>query len=503
MQKMNTKNKKNLTKNIILLILLTIVLKGFGFLNKMIIAYYFGTTEQTDIYYNASGFADSISLVILASLSVGVINIYMENKNKKGNDIFITNLTVNITCIMLFIALIIGAFSDTIAYLLAPAYSSTASSQLSFMLRLMCITFPFQGIIAVYSAVLQAERDFTPVKLTGTITSIISIICVCLLSIRFGVTSLMISYIVSTIFNAFLLMYKSRNLFKFKLHDYKIDNDMKRLFFIIAPLLLGTAANQFNLIVDKSIASSITSGAISALSYSCVLYLFIENIIINSIVTATFPEITENVIQNRQDKVSRNTQKSLFIAEILLIPVVICTIFFSKDITKIVYMRGSFNATSLTLTSEALTGYVIGLPFYALRDISTHVFYAYGDTKKPVIINIMAVFINITLDIILSKYFGIFGITIATSISSIFSGCILFIGLKKYNKKIFDKTMKKEILKVLIVNLIVLAFIIATALTFDNTFLFILVAIISYIIEILFLRLFKSLFIKEAFNLLK
>ena len=442
--------KKNLAGNIVLLITLTMLLKCMGFVNRIIIAYFYGTTNLTDIYYNASGFVDSISSILLASLAVGVINIYITNKKNGNNDRFLSNLIVVIFVIMTAIGFFVFIGSNKIVYILAPGNNADERTLLCNMLRIMCITFPFQGIIAVYSAVLQAEKNFMPVKLTGTMTSVISIICVTLLAKYFGTTALVVSYICSIIFNAGFLIFNARKIYKFVPKSILRDSDLKKLLILIIPLLLGTAGHEVNLIIDKSIASQIAKGAISALSYSCVLYLFIENVIINSIVTAIFPELAEKKNSNGDKELCRTTIKTIYLAEFLLIPIVICTFFSATDITKIVYMRGSFDRTSLVLTSAALRGYVLGLPFLALRDIVTRVYYTYGDTKKPVIINLIAVGLNIILDIVLSKHMGILGITLSTSISNAFSGCFLVILVKSHNKYMVNKSFIKNILKIFI-----------------------------------------------------
>lgn len=435
--------KESLVKNIITLIFLTIILKGVGFVNRIVIAFYFGTTSLADIFYNASGFIDSISAIILASLSVGVINIYIANKQTGRNKYFISNLIVIISLIMISMSIVFFAASDEIAYLLAPGFVQENHQQLNMMIKFMCLALPFQGLIATYSAVLQAEKKFTPVKLTGTITSLISITCVFILARRMGIQALLISYVVGIILNAIFLIFNSRKLFKFKSQKVFQDPDIKKLILLVGPLILGTAGNQLNLIIDKSVASQVALGAVSALSYSCVLYLFVENIIINSIVTAIFPDFTEKINHGDYNGLSTSAKKIIVLAESLLIPIVACLFYNSENITKIVYFRGNFDNTSLELTSAALKGYVIGLPFLAVRDIITRVYYAYGDTKCPVIINLISVGLNIFLDFFLYNKLGVMGITLATSLANAFSGVVLYWLLSKHNKYINSSELKK------------------------------------------------------------
>jgi len=463
----------------------------------MVIAYFFGTTQITDIYYNASGFVDSIASIILASLAIGVVNIYIANKEKGTNNRFVSNLAIIIVFLMIIIGVVTFVISDQISYWLAPGYTLNEHEQLKYMVQIMCIAFPFQGIVSVYSSVLQAEKNFIPVRLTGTVTSVASIFSVIIFAKNVGINSLVISYIFAIIFNALFLFLCSNKYFKFKPKGVLRDFDVKRMVILIVPLLLGTAGHEINLIIDKSIASRVTQGAISALSYSCVLYLFIENVIINSIVTAFFPNLTEMENQGKDQEVASSTRKMIILALSMLVPIMCCVYFNSVNITRIVYMRGSFDETSLSLTSAALMGYIIGLPFLAMRDIITRVYYAYDDTKFPVIVNLLSVLLNIGLDLVLYKPLGVFGITFATSVSNIFSAVVLFIMIGKYNKNINDKGGWIILIKIVVS---------AAPICMINSFLctklsgiiaFIVCTMISFSIEVIFLLIFKIVSIEQ------
>lgn len=432
--------KKNLANNIFLLITLTLLLKCIGFVNRIAIAYHFGTSNVTDIFYNASGFIDSISSIVLASLSVGVINIYINNKRENRNDKFISDLILICFTMMLIMSCVLFCLSDHIAYFLAPSYSSTNISELGKMLKYLSICFPFQGLIAVFTSILQAEKNFTPVKMVGTVSSMVSIICVILLTNRLGVYSLVVSYVVGIVFNTIILWYSSKKIFNFSFTRICYSDDLKKLLVLIGPLIIGIAAHEINLIIDKSIASGFKMGAISALSYSCVLYLLVENVFINSIVTALLPELTQNVANNKA--IDGSVGKVVVFTELLLIPIFVIMFCFSTDIITLLYGRGNFDEYSISLTSVALKGYVIGLPFLGLRDIYMQVFYAFGNTSIPVKVNTISVVINIILDFVLSKYYGVMGIAIATSVSIAFSGIILTLFSAMRFKGIMTKEQK-------------------------------------------------------------
>lgn len=487
-------NNKKLANNIVTLIMMTLILKGMGFVNRIIIAYFFGTTSETDIYYTASGFVDSIASILIASLTIGIINVYITSKGDKN--IFVTNLAIISTILMMTIGIVIVIGSTNVSNVLAPAYDNDERLQLEKILRVMTISFPFQGIIAVLSAVLQAEKRFMPVKLLGSITSIINIFCLILFAKKIGTNSLIVSYVIGVITNALFLIFNSRKYIKLKKFKCIINDDIRKLFVLIIPVAIGTAAHEINLIADKSIASNITNGAISALSYSCVLYLFVENIINNSIVTAAFPEIMEIKKQGGHNEVASITKKVICLAESLLIPIVLCMFATAEDITKIVYMRGSFDEKSSLLTYQALKGYVLGLPFLAFKDVLTRVFYSYDDTRIPVFINLCGVTINILLDIFLSSMWGIFGIAISTSISNLFTSILLFNFIKKYNGYIKMSEYKKDFIIFILIVLLSLPVIIffKKVISLSGLVLIVVLGLLLFAINYILQKYFKTEF---------
>lgn len=259
---------------------------------------------------------------------------------------------------------------------------------------------------------------------------------------------------------------------------------------MVFPLTLGMAAHQVNLIIDKSIASTVTVGAITALSYASFLYLCIENIIIQNVSTAIFPEIAVEFLKTRNDElIAKKVRGTMLCTIYLLLPIVVSCFMYADFMVSCIYMRGSFNSDSLFLTVMAFQGYLIGLPFLAVRDIITRVFYTYSDTKTPVKIGICSVIINIVLDYILSIHLGLFGITLATSISNALSAILMCCFVKIHNKHIIILELKKDINAIVLILIISYLTGIAMLRIHMQGLDFVLYGILVLIIEIMVLKI--------------
>ena len=101
----------------------------------------------------------------------------------------------------------------------------------------------------------------------------------------------------------------------------------------------------------------------------------------------------------------------------MMLPITIVTCLCASNIVSIIYERGKFDGASVAMTSAALIGYALGFASMGVRDIILRGLYSFKNMKGPMITGIIAVAVNILFSVILSRFLGIMGITIASSIS--------------------------------------------------------------------------------------
>ena len=145
--------------------------------------------------------------------------------------------------------------------------------------------------------------------------------------------------------------------------------------------------------------------------------------------------------------VVKTFRESLSGLMILLVPITVVACVMSPEITKIVYMRGQFDETAAYHTSQALIGFSVGFGLIAIREMYIRLHFSYQDTKMPMIANIAAVVLNAVLSIILAKYIGVLGVSLATSLSVILTIYLLNRSVKKYIPDFKFSSMGKLLLK--------------------------------------------------------
>jgi putative peptidoglycan lipid II flippase len=113
----------------------------------------------------------------------------------------------------------------------------------------------------------------------------------------------------------------------------------------------------------------------------------------------------------------------------MILPAMTGILVLSGPITRLIFQRGAFSGEAVILTSSALFFYSIGHGAYALRDLTSRTFYALGDTRTPMKNSIFGMVLNIILNIVLSRYLGIGGLALATSIAAIVTASALSVSL--------------------------------------------------------------------------
>ncbi|HOL67097.1 MAG TPA: murein biosynthesis integral membrane protein MurJ, partial [bacterium] len=173
---------------------------------------------------------------------------------------------------------------------------------------------------------------------------------------------------------------------------------MRRL---LAPVIIGVAVGPINLLVDYSLANFLSGGMVSALWYATRLYQLPLGIFAISLSTAVLPWLAERRAQKNLMALRRELTGSLSLVCAVLLPCTIGLFLFRKEIVALLFQRGMFSASSVEITAFALGFYSLGLVGYGAASVLTRGFYAFQDTRTPVLVGVISIATNFFLDIIL------------------------------------------------------------------------------------------------------
>lgn len=403
--------------------------KIVSFLKQLIIVSFFGTTSFTDAYQMAENIVSVFRGSFSSSFPVVFLTNIVYNKQKNNN---IAEFSTNVVGLLSIFVIII-----TLALCLFLKFAvnvNSFNSTLSLFIFILSPTIILGFLSCMLGAMLEAERIYWPSKVSSFLTSICVIAAVLLLFTSLDIISIFIGEIFALILHILLMVVLlSRNGIQFAKKLPVFDADIKNIFISALPLMVSSSIYSINTLVDKMIAVTIEEGAATVLQYAKLLSLDLFPVIIVTAFSGLMVrEFSEMAITD--DKASIDEKVCIFLEAMFgfLGVITIVSLFFYKDLITIAFMRGEFNADSARLTESAFIGYIIGVPFFPFREVTARVFYGFNDTRTPFFTSVAGVAGNIVFSIIFAHFFGLIGITVASTLSIIITVLLNFIVFYRY-----------------------------------------------------------------------
>lgn len=439
-------------KTALVIMLFTVLTKFLGFARDIVLSNYYGASSISDAYLIALTIPITIFTIIGAGITTSYIPMYNKiqvNKNIDDANKFTSNLINLLFIICTFIIMIVYFNTEIIVKIFASGFEGDILNLAISFTKLSILGIYFQSVIYVFTGFLQVKSQYIIPTVMGIPLNIVTILSI-YISSKFNIIALPIGSVIALVCQfAFLVPHVYKRGYSHIMKLSTKDKYMKEVLTLAIPVIIGVSVNQINVIIDRTIASSIIEGGISALTYSNRLNLFVQGIFVTSIITVMYPGISKNFVDKKFEKFKSGIKEAVNIINILLIPITVGTLVFSYEIIRILFGRGAFNDDAVFLTSSALYFYSFGMIGIGLREVISRGFYAMQDTKTPMINASIGMIMNIILNIILSKYMGVSGLALATSISAIFTTVLLFISLRKKIGPLGVKQISISFLKIL------------------------------------------------------
>lgn len=439
------------------LMIVTILAKIVGFTREQVLSFAYGTSVYTDIYVMSMNIPNVIFAAIGAALSTTFIPIFAEINQQEGEkeaQRFVNNILSIVFIMCVLIAMLGLVFTEPLLKIFAFGFEGETLKLAIKFTRILIMSIVFIGTANVLTSYLQVKGNFTVPGLISLPQNIIVIISI-VLSLKYGIYTMVWGTLIGMSMQVlFQLPFAYKKGYKIKPNINLKDNNLKKMIILTGPVLVGVAVNQINMMIDKSLASTLGEGSISSLNFADRLNSFVLALFITSIVAVIYPMLSKLSTENNKEKFEEYIVKSSNSIIILVMPVAIGAITLSTPIVKLLFERGAFDSNATEMTSIALAMYSIGLVAYGLRDVINKVFYSLKDTKTPMINGAIAMGLNVILNIILAKFMGHAGLALATSLSAIICMILLFMSLNKKigyfgQKKIFKTTIKSIIAAVI------------------------------------------------------
>ena len=408
--------------------------KIFGFLKQLYVAANFGTTMETDVISLTEGFIANTQYLLVQVLltSFTAVYIHIHEQDKEAAQRFTADTLKAFSLIVVLIVTLIVLLNKPIAHLLAPSYSPKMTLRVAFYLRILAPVLVLFVWIAVFHAILNSHERFIPGEMTSIIQSVITVLLVSLIGRRIGPATLVVALLVYTLINAMYLGFSARKYLGWSWNNPFRNEEIKTLMRLAGPLVLGYAMIYINQQVDKILTTGLEAGTVTAMGYAAVLSNLVSTFIV-TFCSILFTYVTSAIAKNETKRAAELSSHSAFLLGVAFLPISIISVIESDDIVRIAFGRGAFDENSIRIGAAALRGYAFTFVPLALREVFSRLSYGYQDSKHPMLNSSINIVFNILLSVALVKPLGVFGVTLASSVSVAICAVLNTVSVQKLN----------------------------------------------------------------------
>ena len=403
-----------------------------GLARESSIAYMFGASGTTDAYLVASIIPTFFSGTLSGSLTSTFITVYAGYlaKGEEEKAWRTTNIIFSFFIILLgAMGILFFTATPWIVHLIAPSYTGSRLSLTVELSRIMLPNLFFGGLLGILVGVNNAHHSFLAPSSIGLISNIFIIGSIFTLGRSWGILGLAAGASLGVL-GQFLLQLPSARKHGFHyrfLLDWR-DPGVREIFTLVTPFIVSAMVAQVNLIVDRTLATGLPAGRVSALYFASKLVLLPQVIFTGAVSMVVYPLLVNAAALEDWPCLVEGLNRAVRLLLLVIFPAVVGLIVLRVPLVELLFQHGVFDAADTRVTAQTVP-YLLGVLFTgSFVTILINVYFAMKKMVAAVVTGVIALLVNIALSLILVRFMQQRGLALANSFSGLTNLVLLFLG---------------------------------------------------------------------------
>ena len=404
-----------------------------GFLREVVSARYYGTRWEMDTFLAAATIPTILFGVFNGALVSALVPTFSEYlAHREEEEAWrLASTVLNLLAIVLTTCAVIGFFTaGWYVPLIAHGFPAPQMGVAIRMTRWLMPSIVAVSLSGVLSAMLNAYHRFRSAALVGVAVNVVTIACVVLLThgIRnLGIYALVLGTVLGLTAQMLVQLPSFLSIGKYRPIIDLHHPGLKKIWVLLGPIIVGSAAGQLALFFDRFFASTLGPGYIAGMNYATKLVNFPQQIFAAAIATVIFPLLAAQFARENRRGVARSVVTGLRLVNFITIPSVCALIVLAHPMVQALFERGTFQAGATDLTAGLLPYAAIGLVALAANVVLTRCCFACRETLWPVTISVVSVIVNVLLSLVWLPTLGARGLLLANSLSQSMQAMLLLV----------------------------------------------------------------------------
>ncbi len=197
------------------------------------------------------------------------------------------------------------------------------------------------------------------------------------------------------------------------------DPRVRQVLILFLPVTMSIGIVNLDIFINAGFGGLVSPQAPAAINSAFRIYMLPQGIFSVAVATVLFPTLSRLAARRDPAGMRRALGNGMRQINLLLIPSAGLLLVLATPITRLVYQRGVFNATSTHLVSIALFWFAFSLPFAGLNLLLSRTFFALQRPWIPTKLAAMNMVVDVIVSVALYKPLGITGLVIGTAAANL------------------------------------------------------------------------------------
>jgi len=409
---------RSLKRDVIVITLLSVTGRSLGLLLPIFIAYWYGSSASTDAFFLAYAFMLFISTIIGNILEMVVVP-YVTDLRARGEDI-----SHFIGCIVFRGTVFIMGFSIAMVLILIPLMQAGTklpvyADNLVFILTLeMMPMLFFLTWINVANGVLNAFKSFHVSAFSPFFRSVVVLAVAYMGRSWLGVHSIAIGFVFGEMIRWLISGYYYRKVVGPMTWRWESIPEVRPFFRSAFFQAVGFGFISFTVIIDQMMASWDGAGSLSLYTYADRLYRIPFQGFVTGLAAVLLTHWSHDFKFEKRLKWQRIRRMIWRFASIMGVIFLICLVS-RRWLVDIVLNNGAFPSGQADRVADVFGILAAGLPFQMISLFCIRLLVIYEKNRYYMVLGFIRLALDVVLNYVLMKFFGIYGIAIATTLLNV------------------------------------------------------------------------------------
>jgi putative peptidoglycan lipid II flippase len=397
-----------------------ILVKIVATFKEFAVAGVYGRSDAMDAFLAANLIPGLLINLISESMNQALVPTLIRVREREGHERaqqLLSSSMVSMCVLLVVVSLAMAATARVFFPLIAshfPQPKFDLSVRLFYgLLPLVLIT----GVATNCTAVLNTFDRFSLPALAPITVPIGVMLGAWFLSARMGPWAMVVGSLAGSIAQVIVVAWMmDTHGYRFRLHWYGMNEATREVAHQYWPVLLSSAVASGGLLVDQSMAAMLSSGSVSALAYASRFTGVTLTLLAGAVSTAVVPYFSRMIAQEDWAGCRHTLRTWVRVTALVSTPIALALIGGSHWLVRLTYQHGAFTARDTAVVAPVLVMYAVQIPFVVTSRVFYRFLVAFRRNDLILYCGIINLFLDVVLNLVLMRWFGVAGIALATSL---------------------------------------------------------------------------------------